>query len=181
MSGVTGATVVAVVLATAVECVIFGEASVAVALAVAGVAALRILSTIINKIYTRRKVKKKLERVLKEHFTYMEEIERCVQFICSNVDCLKKYDQNTLSCMSMTRLVQVAEGSVRAVGPLSKSSGLIQGFGLGMDIFIRDDSNQLKEDTKTKFANQICTLAKQMQGSLNELTKFRRVLESVDL
>lgn len=61
-------------------------------LAVAAVAALGVSANIISNIYTRKKVEKKLETVLKEHSTYIEETERCVRFIASNVACLKKYE-----------------------------------------------------------------------------------------
>lgn len=61
-------------------------------LAVAAVAALGVSANIISNIYTRKKVEKKLETVLKEHSTYVAETERCVRFIASNVECLKKYE-----------------------------------------------------------------------------------------
>lgn len=152
------------------------------AIVVVGAAAVGVSATIINKIHTRKNVEKKLETVFNVHSMYVEEVERCVKFIGSNAKCLKKYDLSTLKWVRVTRVVQVAGDSVGAIGPLSKSSGLIQGFRLGMGIFsIKDDSEQLKKDTETKFAKQIRMLAKQMQGSLDDLMKFKNIVDSVDV
>lgn len=175
-----GATVRALGVAAAVGTVLFAALTRRVSLPVAavGVVAFRVSTTIISRIHIRKKVEKKLETVLNEHSTYIEEIERCVKFIVNNVACLKKYNMSALKSVSVTRVVQVAG----ALGPLSKSSGLIQGFRLGMNIYlIKDDSGELKKGTETKFAKQIPMLAKQMQASLHELMKIKTVVESADM
>lgn len=181
--GIIGTTVGALGVAAAVGTLIFWGASLAVAVVVVVVAVLRIIATINNNIHTRTMVEKKVETVFKEHSTYIEEIERCVKFIGSNVKCLKKYNPSMLKWVSVTRVVQVAEDVVGAIGPLSQSSGLIQGFRLGMDIsFIKHDSEQLKKRSETKFVRQqMRMLAKQMHGNLDELMKFKKVMESADM
>lgn len=184
-AGVTWANVGALGLAASVGSVLFASltsrASLAVAAVGVGVVAVGVSITIINKIHTNVD-RKKVETILKEHSTYLEEFERCVKFIGKNVECLKKYDLSTLKGERMTRVVQMAGENVGAIGPLSKSSGLIQGFVLGLDIYsCKGDSEQLKNGTETKFAKQIRVLAKQMQASLEELMKFKTVVGSVDM
>ncbi|MCJ8729893.1 hypothetical protein PDJAM_G00112560 [Pangasius djambal] len=181
MAGITRATVVALGLAAAVGSVIFTRLTVrgSVAVAAVGVAAVGGSATIISKIHTNVD-RKKVETILKKYSTHIEEIERCVKFIGSNVQWLKKYDKSTLKWLP--RVVQVAEDSVGAISPLSKSSGLIQGFMLGMGICSsKDNSEQLKKGSETKFAKNIRMLAKQMQASLEELMKFKKVVESTDI
>lgn len=186
-AGVTWANVGALGLAASVGSVLFASLTSRASLAVAavgvgvGVVAVGVSTTIINKIHTNVD-RKKVETILKEHSTYLEEFERCVKFIGKNVECLKKYDLSTLKGERMTRVVQMAGENVGAIGPLSKSSGLIQGFVLGLDIYsCKGDSEQLKNGTETKFAKQIHVLAKQMQASLEELMKFKTVVGSVDM
>lgn len=155
-----------------------------------GAVAIGVSAVIINKIHTRKKMQREteletlklLETVLKEHSSYIEEIERCVMFIGRNVESLKKCDMSTLKWVKVSRLVQKAGDSVGAINPLSKSSGLIQGYGMGMDIYlIKDDSEQLKNGSETKFAKQIHMLAKKLQGNLDELMEFKKDVESVDM
>ncbi|KAF4080146.1 hypothetical protein AMELA_G00167060 [Ameiurus melas] len=186
-AGVTWANVGALGLAASVGSVLFASLTRRASLAVAavgvgvGVVAVGVSTTIINKIHTNVD-RKKVETILREHSTYLEEIERCLKFINRNVECLKKYDLSTLKGERMTRVVQMAGDNVGAIGPLSKSSGLIQGFVLGLDIyFCKGDSEQLKNETEIKFAKDIRVLAKQMQASLEELMKFKTVVGSVDV
>ncbi|MCI4375750.1 hypothetical protein PGIGA_G00113840 [Pangasianodon gigas] len=183
MGGITRATVVALGLAAAVGSVIFTRlpvrSSVAVAAVGVGFAAVGGSATIINKIHTNVE-SKKVETILRKYSTHIEEIERCVKFIGSNVEWMKKYDLSTLNWLP--RVVQVAEDSVGVITPISKSSGLIQGFMLGMDICSsKDNSEQLKKCSETKFAKNIHMLAKQMQASLEELMKFKKVVESAGI
>lgn len=105
-----------------------------------------------------------------------------MKFIGSTVECLKKYEPSILKWTKVTRVIQVAEDSVGAIEPLRKSSGLIQGFVSGMDIYFSDDdSEQLKKCSETKFAKQLYMLAKQMQANLDELMKLKDVVKSADM
>lgn len=70
--------------------------------------------------------------------------------------------------MKMARMAHMVGDSVGVIGVVIKSSGIIRGFTLGLDMyFSKEDSKHLKKGSETKFAKQIRWLAKQMQAALS--------------
>uniref|UniRef100_A0A671MTE9 Uncharacterized protein n=1 Tax=Sinocyclocheilus anshuiensis TaxID=1608454 RepID=A0A671MTE9_9TELE len=62
----------------------------------------------------------------------------------------------------IVRLVRIAGGTSTAQSVMSRSSGVIHGFAVGMDLyFTRQDSEKLKKESKTRFAQQIRKVAEQ--------------------
>ncbi|XP_053353941.1 apolipoprotein L3-like [Clarias gariepinus] len=191
IAGITGGAAGAVGVAAAVGGVILAPVTAGVSLAVAavgvGVAAAGGITgasaAITNKVHTNMD-RKKVETILKDHSTQIEEIEKCVKVIGSNVEYLKKYNLSTMrgvdwQAVKVARMAHNLGDSVGAMGALSKSSGLIQGFTLGLDMYFnKEDSRQLKKGSETKFAKKIREIAKQMQATLDELMKLKSVVES---
>lgn len=194
IAGITGGTAGAVGIAAAVGGVILapvtGGASLAVTAIGVGVAAAGGVTgasaAITNKVHTNMD-RKKVETILQDHCTQIEEFEKCVTFICAHIDGLKKYNLSTLkgvdwTAVKMARMAHKLGDSVGAIGTVSKSSGLIQGLMLGLDMyFSKEDSKQLKKGSETKFAKQIRKVSKQMQTSLDQLMTFNTTMNSDDI
>ncbi|KAK3556724.1 hypothetical protein QTP70_015077, partial [Hemibagrus guttatus] len=140
-------------------------------------------AAITSTIYTNMD-RKKVETILQEHCTQIEEIEKCVKFISRNIEGLKKYNLSTLKgvdwkAMTIARMAHKLGDSIGAIGAVSKSSGPIQGFTLGMDIyFSKEDSEALTKGSETTFAKQIRMISKYMQTSLDELMAFKTAMDS---
>lgn len=134
-------------------------------------------AAITNKVHSNMD-RKKVETILKEHCNQIEKIERCVKMINVYIECLKKYDLSKLKGvqkneMKMAKIAHNLGNSLETIGAISRSTGVIHGFTLGIDMyFSQDDSEQLKKDKETKFARQIRKISKHMQTSLDELIKF---------
>lgn len=194
IAGITGGAAGALGVAAAVGGVILAPVTMGASLAVTavgvGVAAAGGVTgasaAITNKVHTNMD-RKKVETILKEHSIQIEEIERCVKFIGTHIVSLKKYDLSTLkgvdwNSLNMARMAHNFGDSVGAIGEVSKSSGMIEGLTLGLDMyFSKEDSKQLKKGSETKFAKQIRKVAKQMQASLDELMKFKTMVASEDM
>ncbi|KAG7326877.1 hypothetical protein KOW79_010278 [Hemibagrus wyckioides] len=191
IAGITGGAAGAVGVAAAVGGIILAPLTAGASLAVTavgvGVAAAGGVTgasaAITNKVHTNMD-RKKVETILQEHCTHIEEIEKCVKVIGTNIEGLKKYNLSTLkgvdwTAVKMARMAHKLGDSVGAIGAVSKSSGMIQGFSLGMDMYFnKEDSKQLKKGSETKFAKQIRKISKNMQTSLDELMAFKTVINS---
>ncbi|KAG7326879.1 hypothetical protein KOW79_010280 [Hemibagrus wyckioides] len=191
IAGITGGAAGAVGVAAAVGGIILAPLTAGASLAVTavgvGVAAAGGVTgasaAITNKVHTNMD-RKKVETILQEHCTHIEEIEKCVKVIGTNIEGLKKYNLSTLkgvdwTAVKMARMAHKLGDSVGAIGAVSKSSGMIQGFSLGMDMYFnKEDSKQLKKGSETKFAKQIRKISKNMQTSLDELMAFKTAMDS---
>ncbi|XP_053087737.1 apolipoprotein L3-like [Pangasianodon hypophthalmus] len=191
IAGITGGAAGAVGVAAAVGGVILAPLTMGASLAVAavgvGVAAAGgvtgATAAITNKVHTNMD-RKKVETILKEYSTQIEEIQKCLKFISTHIVCLKKYDLSKLRGVNqkVVKMVHKLGDNVGAVGAVSKSSGLVQGFALGLDMyFSKEDSEHLKKGSEAKFAKQIREVVKQMQASLDELMKFKTRLQKITI
>ncbi|XP_067314677.1 apolipoprotein L domain-containing protein 1-like [Pseudorasbora parva] len=130
-------------------------------------------SAAITKKVKKNQVRKKVESILKEYQCEMSDIEVYLNNISVEMGKLKGVTART------ARLVEVARGTPDALGAMNRSSGVIQGFALGMDLFFSDkDSQKLKKGSKTRFAQKIREVADQIQASLTELMDMREKLIS---
>ncbi|KAF7711192.1 hypothetical protein HF521_000203 [Silurus meridionalis] len=116
-------------------------------------------------------------KMIFEDFTQIEEIEKCLIFISTHVECLKRYDLSTLKEVSwktekVVRMAHIFGDCVKVISAVSKCSGLIHGFMMGMKTnFGGDDSKQL--GAKSRFAMQIRVITKQMEAVLDALMVFQ--------
>ncbi|XP_077088669.1 apolipoprotein L6-like [Siphateles boraxobius] len=131
-------------------------------------------AAITNKVKTNQ-VRKKLESILKEYQSETTNIEVYLNDINSEMEKLKGV---RVKSAQIVRLVEIAGGTSGALSVINKSSGAIQGFALGMDLFFTDKNSQkLKKESKSKFAQQICEVAGQIQAGLTELLDMRDKLQ----
>ncbi|XP_036425341.1 uncharacterized protein LOC118807436 [Colossoma macropomum] len=188
IAGITGGTAGAAGVAAAVGGVLLAPLTMGASLAVAavgvGVAAAGGVTgasaAITNKVNTNMD-RKRVEKILNGYTTQMEDVENCVQFINTGMEHLMSHklqgvDGEVEKVAEVDPVVWVNTGTISAI---SKSSGVIQGFALGMDMyFTKDDTQKLKKGSETKFAKQIRKLAHQMETTLNELMKVKNKLAS---
>ncbi|XDV36576.1 hypothetical protein PO909_006326 [Leuciscus waleckii] len=180
---ITGGTTGAVGGAAVVAGVLLAPATMGASLAVAalgvGVAAaggVTGASAAITKKVKTNQVRKKVESILKEYQKEMCDIEVYLNNINSEMEKLKGV---RVKSAKIVRLVEIAGGTSGALSVMNRSSGVIQGFALGMDFFFTDkDSQKFKKEAKTRFAQQICEVAGQIQAGLTELLGMRDKLQS---
>lgn len=185
--GTTGAVGGAAVVAGVLLAPMTMGASLAVAALGVGVAAaggVTGASAAITKKVKTKQVRKKVESILKEYQSEMRDIEVYLRDINREVENLKKYDLLTLKRVNVKSakivvLVEIASKSSATLSVMNKSSGVIQGFALGMNIFFSEkDSQKLKKESRTKFSQQICEVAGQINAGLKELMDLRSKLLS---
>ncbi|RXN32557.1 apolipo L3-like protein [Labeo rohita] len=191
IAGITGGATGAVGGAAAVAGILLSPVTMGASLAITavgvGVAAAGGVTgasaAITNKV-KRNQVRKKVETILKEYQSEMEDIKVYLNDINTEMGKLRAYDLLTLERVNVksakiVRLVGIAGGTTTALGVMSRSSGVIQGFALGMDLyFTEQDSQKLKKESKTRFAQQIHEVAGQIKAGLTELMDMREKLLS---
>ncbi|XP_026989319.2 uncharacterized protein LOC113634507 [Tachysurus fulvidraco] len=186
----TRGTLGAIGLTAAVGAVIYAPTTRVASLAVATIGfGVTAFWAVISKKRPTNVNRKKLKTILNVCSTQMEEIERCLKYISLNMACLNKHDLSASigvdsKAEKVVRMVNDRDGgnSIRVISAVSKCSGLIQGFVLGMDTcFCKDDNEKLKKlkrGSETKFSTQISVLIKQVQVSLDQLISVESVLIS---
>ncbi|XP_028421057.1 apolipoprotein L3-like [Perca flavescens] len=122
--------------------------------------------------------KKKLEKTFQEYKDLMVNFQDCLKFINEGLEQLKQHDLSVLSearkeSVKVAKMVQMAitgGASARAIEANSKASGLIDGFALGIDLFIQGKNVQRpKKDLKSELAKKIRKLAEELNKGLDEL------------
>uniref|UniRef100_A0A3B4BL55 Uncharacterized protein n=1 Tax=Pygocentrus nattereri TaxID=42514 RepID=A0A3B4BL55_PYGNA len=188
IAGITGGTAGAAGVAAAVGGVLLAPLTMGASLAVAavgvGVATAGGITgasaAITNKVHNNMD-RKRVEKIFSDYTTKMEDIESCVQFISTGMEHLLRHklqgvERELEKVPGVDPVVWVNAGTISAI---NKSSGLIQGFALGIDMyFTKDDTQKLKKGSETKFAKQIREVAHQMETTLNELMKVKDKLAS---
>lgn len=161
-------------------------ASLAVAAAAVGVgvaatgAATGASAAIAGKV-TNNMDRKKVESILQHYTDGMGEIESCLVFVQMGMEHLRGYNLSTLTnvnteAVQVARIMEVADGG--HLGVVSRSSGIIEGFAVGMDLLFTKEQ-KLKKGKESKFAEKICKLANQLQSQLDECFKYKHRLESM--
>uniref|UniRef100_A0A8C1QNS7 Uncharacterized protein n=1 Tax=Cyprinus carpio TaxID=7962 RepID=A0A8C1QNS7_CYPCA len=191
IAGITGGATGAVGGAAAVAGILLSPVTLGASLAITvvgvGVAAAGGVTgasaAITNKV-KKNQVRKKVETILKECQSEMEEVEGYLESISTEMGKLREYDLLTLERVNVksakiVRLVGIAGGTSTALSVMSRSSGVVHGFAVGMDLyFTGQDSEKLKKESKTRFAQQIREVAEQIQTGLTELMNMREKLLS---
>ncbi|XP_076137069.1 uncharacterized protein LOC143119443 [Alosa pseudoharengus] len=128
--------------------------------------------------------KRVLGALVQDYRKKLEDMESCLQFIYTGMEhigrnhlsILKGVDMDTSRVASMLGLSgEVALGLGAAGSRLTSSKGS-QGasFAMSMDIcFSKEDQEQLKKGSETKFARKIRELSKQLKSGLDQLMQFR--------
>ncbi|KAL7890807.1 hypothetical protein AOLI_G00002830 [Acnodon oligacanthus] len=188
IAGITGGTAGAAGVAAAVGGVLLAPLTMGASLAVAavgvGVATAGGITgasaAITNKIHNNMD-RKRVEKILSDYTTQMEDIECCVQFIGTGMEHLMSHKLQGVH-RELEKVPGVDPGvwvNAGTISAINMSSGLIQGFVLGMDMYYtKDDTQKLKKGSETKFAKKIRLVAHQMESTLNELMKVRNKVVS---
>ncbi|KAL1005641.1 hypothetical protein UPYG_G00061710 [Umbra pygmaea] len=146
-------------------------------------------AAIANKV-SRTIDRKKIELILQDFQAHMDDIEACLRFIVMGIEHLRKHNLSTLQGVNTTtlRVAKVADVtnfvSISAMKAGSKLSGSLQGFALGMDMYLtkkKDGRKQVKKELKSEFARKLRQLAQQLYEGLKELFKVKENLVENDI
>ena len=136
-----------------------------------------------NKVSNTRE-RKKVEEMLQDHKNKMEDVEACLKFIDTGMERLRKYNLSIIrgmdkEAMRVLRVAQLVGSQSVNLRPTGKSSGVLDGFAMSMDIyFTKEDMEVPKKGLETKFARRIRELAKQLKNGLDELMQIRDTVRS---
>lgn len=85
---------------------------------------------------------------------------------------------NTDKLISTVQILGTAGGAAKAVQAISVTTGVMSALFLALDVFfLAKDSHELRKGAKTKFANKIRDVCKELQDSLLELNKVKTQLQ----
>ncbi|KAG5278811.1 hypothetical protein AALO_G00103010 [Alosa alosa] len=183
-SGAVGG--VAVVAGLALAPFTFGASLVATAvgIGVAAVGGVTGASMAIKNKMSNTKERKRVEEIMQNYKIQMEDVEACLNFVSTGMECLMKCNLGILrgidkDAMRVLRLAQVVGSQSISVRANGWSSGVLDGFTMSMDIyFSKEDQEQLKKGSETKFARKIRELAKQLKSGLDQLIQVRDTVRS---
>nr|XP_033481197.1 apolipoprotein L3-like [Epinephelus lanceolatus] len=123
--------------------------------------------------------KKIVEKTFQEYKHLMMIIQDSLKFINEGMEQLKQHDLSVLSearrgSVKVAKIVQLATtggASARAIEANSKASGLMEGFALGIDLYLSQGKNSQKQKKglKSALAKKIRTLAVELNKGLDEL------------
>lgn len=189
IAGIAGGTSGAVGGVAAVAGVVLAPLTFGVSLAVTavgvGVAAaggLTGASMAIKNKMSDTKERKKVEEIMQSYRSQMEDVEACLKFINTAMEGLQKYKPvrgMDKDAVRVLRLAQVISRQSFHLRPTGRSSGILDGFAVSMDVyFTKEDKERLRKGSETKFARKIRELAKQLKGGLDELLQVRDTVRS---
>ncbi|XP_062403060.1 uncharacterized protein LOC134093804 isoform X2 [Sardina pilchardus] len=136
-----------------------------------------------NKM-SNTKERKRVEEIVQNYKMQMEDVEACLNFISTGMECLMKCNLGTLrtvdeDAMRVVRLTQVVGSQSISLRANGRSSGVLDGFAMSMDIyFSKEDQEQIKKGSETKIARKIRELAKQLKSGLDQLMQIRDTVRS---
>lgn len=85
---------------------------------------------------------------------------------------------NTDKLISTVQILGTAGGAAKAVQAISVTTGVMSALFLALDVFfLAKDSHELRKGAKTKFANKIRDVCKELQDGLLELNKVKTQLQ----
>lgn len=132
--------------------------------------------------------RKKIEKILQDHEELMEDIRTGLKYINEGLGQLKKHDQSILKEAKkelgklswVVALVTIGGASAEAIEANSKTSGLIEGFALGMDFYFtqgKDGQQKVKKGLESQLAKKICTLVVALSKGLDELQEIKSLFK----
>lgn len=85
---------------------------------------------------------------------------------------------NTDKLISTVQILGTAGGAAKAVQAITVTTGVMSALFLALDVFfLAKDSHELRKGAKTKFANKIRDVCKELQDGLLELNKVKTQLQ----
>lgn len=85
---------------------------------------------------------------------------------------------NTDKLISTVQILGTAGGVAKAVQAISVTTGVMSALFLALDVFfLAKDSHELRKGAKTRFANKIRDICKELQEGLLELNKMKTQLQ----
>uniref|UniRef100_A0A3B1IUV1 Uncharacterized protein n=1 Tax=Astyanax mexicanus TaxID=7994 RepID=A0A3B1IUV1_ASTMX len=126
--------------------------------------------------------RKRLERVVQEYQTNITEVEKRLCFILSGMAQIHSYDVTRLPSLDaeaawVVRLVDKVyqENASLSSGTFQNqvlNMSVLKAFELWLDIFFTDNGQKFKKGLKSKFGENIRTMARQLQEGLDQVYKM---------
>ncbi|XP_049331703.1 uncharacterized protein LOC111195574 [Astyanax mexicanus] len=126
--------------------------------------------------------RKRLERVVQEYQTNITEVEKHLCFILSGMVQIHSYDVMRLPSLDAEAawLVRLVDKVYQENASLSSGTfqnqvlnmSVLKAFELWLDIFFTDNGQKVKKGLKSKFGENIRTMARQLQEGLDQVYKM---------
>uniref|UniRef100_A0A671MZN4 Uncharacterized protein n=1 Tax=Sinocyclocheilus anshuiensis TaxID=1608454 RepID=A0A671MZN4_9TELE len=174
--GTTGAIGTAVILAGIALAPVTLGASLAVAGIGVGVAAaggVTGASAAISKKVRKTQDRRKVEKILRNYQSQMEDVEECLKFIISGMEHLRRPELASLAVDAGARdALKLAErlGNSDVIDALSENTRVVQAFAADLDsFFTKEDAQRLKRGSESVFAAKIREVALKLKENIDQL------------
>ncbi|XP_026869370.2 uncharacterized protein LOC113579536 [Electrophorus electricus] len=187
--GTTGAVgAVAVVAGLALAPLTFGASVVAAGIGVGVAAAGGVAgasAAITGKVKSSQ-FRQKVEGILRNYKSEMEDIVGCLKFIDVGMEHLRMQDHLELKYMDAdaVKIVQMAQETegFASIDAVAKCVYVLQAFASGIDsYYAEEDKLRLKKDSESQFAGEVREVAVRLKEGMDELIRVKNLFRSVVL
>ncbi|ROL41831.1 Apolipoprotein L domain-containing protein 1 [Anabarilius grahami] len=186
IAGITGGTTgaigtAAIVAGIALAPVTFG-ASLAVSGIGVGVAAaggVTGASAAIRKKVKKTQDRKKVEKILRNYQSQMEDIEECLKFIITGMKHLRRFERSGIAvgddAVDVVRLAEQIE-NCDVIDTLSENTRAVQAFASDLDSYVtKEDAQRLKKDSQSPFAAKVREVALKLKENIDQLIRIKNM------
>lgn len=127
------------------------------------------------------RLKEKLEKILNNYKSQIEDILACLRFIDTGMEYLRKQDDSKLKEMGdlLDKIARVAQemDNINSVDVVSECFGILQDFDF---YFIEEDDLGNKKSSNSQLALKVHEVADKLKECMDQLLRFKKLFCSVD-
>ncbi|XP_016109812.1 apolipoprotein L6-like [Sinocyclocheilus grahami] len=190
IAGITGGTTGAIGTAAILAGIALAPMTLGASLAVAGIGVgvaaaggVTGASAAISKKVRKTQDRRKVEKILRNYQSQMEDVEECLKFIISGMEHLRRPELASLASLAVDAdardVLMLAErlGNSDVLDALSENSRVVQAFAADLDsYFTKDDAQRLKRGSESVFAAKIREVALKLKENIDQLIRIKNML-----
>lgn len=124
--------------------------------------------------------KDKVEKIINNYNTQIEDILACLRFINIGMEHLRKKDDSKLKEMGthLEKIARVAQEmeNINFIDVSNECFGILQ----ALDIYCSEEDNQVKKNSKSQLAQKVHEVADKLKECVDQLTQIKKLFLSVD-
>uniref|UniRef100_A0A672K5A0 Uncharacterized protein n=1 Tax=Sinocyclocheilus grahami TaxID=75366 RepID=A0A672K5A0_SINGR len=191
IAGITGGTTGAIGTAAILAGIALAPMTLGASLAVAGIGVgvaaaggVTGASAAISKKVRKTQDRRKVEKILRNYQSQMEDVEECLKFIISGMEHLRRPELASLASLAVDAdardVLMLAErlGNSDVLDALSENSRVVQAFAADLDsYFTKDDAQRLKRGSESVFAAKIREVALKLKENIDQLIRIKNIAD----
>lgn len=186
IAGITGGTTGAIGTAAIVAGIALAPMTFGASLAMTGIGAGVVAaggvtgaSAAIRKKVKKTQDRKKVEKILRNYQSQMEDIEECLRFIITGMKHLRRFELSGIvvgdDAVDVVRLAEQV-GNCDVIDALSENTRAVQAFASDLDsYFTKEDAQRLKKDSESLFAAKVREVALKLKENIDQLIHIKNM------